>query len=391
MRILAIETSCDETALALIEILETTSAGPKFKILANQLVSQMKLHAEFGGVFPTLAKREHARAIGPLFTKLLDEAKLSITYKPETDRTEIIRELLIREPEVFLYFAEHIIKMENPGVDAIAVTAGPGLEPALWVGINFARALATLWHIPLIPANHMEGHIVSIVAQESGTTFSMPPLSFPALSLLVSGGHTELVLVEDWLKYKKIGETRDDAVGEAFDKVARMLGLPYPGGPEISRLADEARRLGLPSTTTFPRPMLTSPDFDFSFSGLKTSVLYHIRDLPKPLSTTDIQNIARAFEDAAIDVLVKKTMRAIEMNNVQTVLVGGGVANNNHLQRTLRDTIASEHPDIKVYFPRVDFSTDNALMIGIAGFLHIKDGTAGTHIEPLKAQGNLSL
>src|SRR3989344_915417 len=221
--ILGIETSCDETALALID-------GKK--ILANITLSQAKIHAQYGGVFPMLAKREHAKNLLPIFKKILETAGLSkpnqskIPAKNHSDILEKIRMILEREPELLEQFLEFAPTIEKPPIDAIAVTKGPGLEPALWVGINFAKALATIWNIPIIPINHMEGHIVSaLLCQNESSKFQVPNFRFPAIALLISGGHTELVLMKDWFDYEIIGATKDDAVGEAFDKVARILGL----------------------------------------------------------------------------------------------------------------------------------------------------------------------
>ncbi len=233
MRILAIETSCDDTGIAVLEI--KGGKNPIFKILAEGISSQVKIHAEYGGVFPALAKREHIKNLPILLDKVLKKAKLENKKIP---------------------------------VDIVAVTSGPGLEPALWTGIVFAKELGEKWNIPVIPVNHMEGHILSVFGKNKGA-FQIPKIEFSALALLVSGGHTELVLMKDWLKYKVIGETLDDAAGEAFDKVARMLGLPYPGGPEISKLAEQGRKENIKYDFKLPRPMMYSKNYDFSFSGLK--------------------------------------------------------------------------------------------------------------------------
>ena len=402
MKLLAIETSCDETAIALIEVKKptrNTSAGKegskvKFKILGNEISSQIEIHKEYGGVFPALAKREHIKNLPLVLDKVLKQSKIK-----EKDLKKI---------------------------NAITVTTGPGLEPALWTGIVFAKELSQKYNIPIIPVNHMEGHIFSIFPKK-GKTFVVENKKelFPMLTLLVSGGHTELVLIKDWQKYKKLGQTRDDAAGEAFDKVARMLSLPYPGGPEISRLAEKEReylipllRGGLkskggcipppPSGTpqeenfTFPRPMIYSKDYDFSFSGLKTSVLYLIRDLKEKnsniLNNINIkQKIAREFEDAVVETLVHKTIKAIKQYKIQTLIVGGGVSANTYLQEQMKKAIKEINfsspttKKIKVHFPSKALTGDNAIMIGIAGYFRIKNKNNIKNTKNIKADGNLSL
>src|SRR3989344_7855337 len=251
MFILSIETSCDETALSIIET-DGTLPSVTFRVLADNTLSQIAVHKEYGGVFPMLAKREHARSLVPLFIKTLQDAgfyKKTSRHVIESPLRKDFRDILDHEPELFAQFITEIPHVDRPPFDAIAVTRGPGLEPALWVGLNFAKALSLIWKIPVIPVNHMEGHLLSPlltrIAPETSSRekkrneredvrYTFAPATFPLLGLLVSGGHTELVLMHDWGAYEVIGETRDDAVGEAFDKVARMLGLPYPGGPEIS-------------------------------------------------------------------------------------------------------------------------------------------------------------
>ena len=250
MRILAIETSCDETAIAILEC-KGDKNHAEFTVLGNALLSQIDIHQEYGGVFPALAKREHAKNLVPILESALEEAELlheDTQAIPEETRAKI-SEILSREPGLAEQFFEFVTECEPPEIDAIAVTAGPGLEPALWVGINFAKALALLWEKSLVAVNHMEGHIIAALAKELpynptntlpiSTRFNLviSDVKMPVLALLISGGHTELVLMKEWLQYELVGATRDDAVGETFDKVARMLGLPYPGGPEISRLA----------------------------------------------------------------------------------------------------------------------------------------------------------
>jgi N6-L-threonylcarbamoyladenine synthase len=231
----------------------------------------------------------------------------------------------------------------------------------------------------------MEGHILSSLFNET----SFPDIAFPALSLLISGGHTELVLMEDWTKYKVIGETRDDAVGEAFDKSARMLGLPYPGGPEISARARSARAKNLPLFKEFPRPMLDADNLDFSFSGLKTAVRYAIAE--RTLTDDEVSAVARDFEDAVTEVLLKKSRRAIDTHGVQTLIVGGGVSANTHIRDTFTSFFEKEHPHLSVHFPPQKLSTDNSVMIALAGHAHTKSALTHTQFENIRADGNLSI
>ncbi len=427
MKILAIETSCDETAIAIVEVtkvknstsIKTKANKVKFKTLGNEISSQIELHREYGGVFPMMAKREHGKNILGVLEKALKEAKLYklnkiVIYNNKLEKK--IEKILDREQGIQERWKKIMSQIKKPDIDAIAVTTGPGLEPALWVGISFAKALSTYWNIPIVPVNHMEGHVFSIFPKESKTFIVENKKElFPMLSLLVSGGHTELVLVKDWMKYKKIGQTRDDAAGEAFDKVARMLGLPYPGGPEISKLANierndslrtvlkEAPKDGPFPVISFPRPMIYTKDYDFSFSGLKTAVLYLIRDLkeknPNILEDINIkQKIACEFENAVVETLVHKTIKAIKEYKIKTLIVGGGVSANSYLQKqmgleikNLAKSDFTRFKDLKVYFPSRALTGDNALMIAIAGYYQYQNKKIAKNINSIKAQGNLSL
>jgi N6-L-threonylcarbamoyladenine synthase len=384
MRILAIETSCDETALALIEA--SFSPAPTFKVLGESLYSQTELHAQYGGVFPMMAKREHCKNLVPLLVALF--AKTGIAGAPHSVSASTKQEialLLERESDLSDLLMQEIDTLPVPDIDCIAVTVGPGLEPCLWTGINFARVLATLWKAPVVPANHMEGHIYSVLAGSAAETRT--ELAFPALALLISGGHTELVYVRGYGTYEIIGKTRDDAVGEAFDKVARILGLPYPGGPKLSALAAEARAKQLPAVFPVPRPMLHSKDLDFSFSGLKTAVLYGTQKLGT-LDETQKAAIARETEDAIVEVLTEKTRDALERFPAQSLIVGGGVIANSRIRTTL-ETLARDR-GIAFHMPTKELSTDNAVMIGLAGAFGFRAGKT-IPLEGLKAEGNLSL
>lgn len=398
MKILAIETSCDETGIAILE-----QAGPNnISIIGNALSSQIEIHAKYGGVFPTLAKRAHAEKMVPLLTQALDEAYLLEAAENKNHlRSGVLDFLDEKETQLKENLSPFLTYYQKPNIDYIAVTVGPGLEPALWVGVNTARALGEVWGIPVIPINHMEGHVVTAAfVTEDKKNFSLTNLQFPVISLLVSGGHTEIVLTESFGSYKKIGQTRDDAVGEAFDKVARMLGLPYPGGPAVSRLAKEFRETnsstGGENPFIMPRPMMYSDDYDFSFSGIKTAMLYAIRDLTnqntREITEEEKMALACAFEDAAIEVLIHKTLKAVEEYQAQTIIVGGGVAGNTYLKSELAKAVEKKFPNVNLLFPEQWLATDNAVMIGMAAMSQVFSGEIKTrNPEELRADGNLSL
>lgn len=390
MKILSIETSADETAVSVVSV---TGDFPEatYELQGNALKTQIEMHQQYGGIFPSMAKREHAKALVPLLTTALKEADLLTEAASELSQlqTEQLCELLHREPGMADTFITFLETHEQPDIDVIAVTAGPGLEPALWVGVNFAKALALTWDTPVVPVNHMEGHILASI-YDSDEDDALSKIAFPALALLISGGHTELVLVKQWGRYEKIGQTRDDAVGEAFDKVARLMGLPYPGGPEIGKLAQKARTKNLPPYTDLPTPMLHSGDLDFSFSGLKTAVRYAIAD--KELTETDMQALARDFEDAVGTVLLKKCVDAIDTHDIQTLVVGGGVSASQYLRGLFQLKLAETHPDLAVYFPMPGLSTDNSIMIALAGHAKLDSKlTPQAANELIKADGNKSL
>jgi len=390
MRILSIETSCDETA---ISIVEATGDFPDatYEILGNALYSQIDVHKEYGGVFPALAKREHIKTVVPMLKKALEEAELLVNSTSDLGQEliEKLYTLLMREEglaeELITFFETH----EIPKIDLIAVTSGPGLEPALWVGINFAKALSAILRSPVVPINHMEGHIMASIFDVVEDD-KLAHIVFPAVALLISGGHTELILLKDWVTYEKIGATKDDAVGEAFDKVARMMGLPYPGGPEVSKRAKLAREKKLPPfKADLPRPMINSNDLSFSFSGLKTSVRYAIEG--KTLSEEEVLALCRDFEDAVTEVLLKKSKDALDMYGATTLIIGGGVSANEYIRRTFQGELLSSHPDVEVYFPQNKLSTDNSIMIALAGHAHKDHASTAGAIAYIKADGNRSL
>ena len=391
MRILSVETSCDETAIAIVEATGDEKSA-RFTVLGNALISQIEIHKEYGGVFPALAKREHAKNLVPLLDAALEEAELlrEDTQSIPEETRDAITEMLSREPGLAEAFFDFVSECEPPAIDAIAVTAGPGLEPALWVGINFAKALALLWQKPLVAVNHMEGHVMAALAKNDGEQLVIKDVAMPTLALLISGGHTELVLMKEWLEYEMVGQTLDDAVGEAFDKVARMLGLPYPGGPEVSRLAELVRageRAASDPTYALPRPMLNDATCDFSFSGLKTAVLYLLKKNPE-MSEREKQHLAHEFENAVTEVLWKKTARALEETGAKTLVIGGGVSANTHIRRVFKHSVDIGYPQITLRIPSEALTTDNAIMIALAGYYRARREDAAGDI---KASGNRSL
>ena len=290
------------------------------------VASQIKDHAKYGGVVPEIAARKH---VDVLFG-LLEAAGI--------DRS-------------------------GNGIDAIAVTRGPGLAPALRVGVAAAKTLSLLWSKPLVGANHLEGHIYSTVLnQKTRKPENQITLQFPAICLLVSGGHTEIVLMKDHGVYEHIGETRDDAAGEAFDKVAKLLNLGYPGGPIVSKKATE----GDSTVIEFPRPMMDSGDYDFSFSGLKTAVLYHQQDNPKDRT----EDVCASFQEAVVDVLVSKTMKAVVEYQPKAIILGGGVSANERLRSQLSE--AAEGAGVEFYAAPIEYTGDNAAMIAAAGYFRAR-------------------
>ncbi len=380
MKILGIETSCDETAICFVEAEGIFGSDFRFQILGNALYSQIAIHAPWGGVFPNLAKREHAKNLVPLLERVLSTARLQTRGESLTVPTKAeLEAILSREPELFEMLETFLKTHVKPWIDAIAVTAGPGLEPALWVGVNFARALSLLWNVPIIAVNHLEGHIA--MAGMNGDR--IVKFEFPALALIISGGHTEIDLVREWPRFETIGGTRDDAVGEAFDKVARMLGIPYPGGAELSKLSAKARQYGIVTKEKLPRPMLREDNFDFSFSGLKSAVRRIVDD--RTLNDDEKMAIALEFENAVADVLATKMTRAAEEYSAKALLVGGGVSANAFIKQRLAESL-----DIPVLAPPAELATDNALMIALAGYFHaLKYEFANP--ATLRANGNLRL
>ncbi len=410
MKILGIESSCDDTSVALIE---ATKSG--FIVLSEKTASQIDIHKKYGGVIPEIAGRKHAEKILPIIEEVLKEGMINASLS--NDKTT--EELAFITP------------------DCIAVTAGPGLMTGLLVGTEVAKTLSYLWNIPVVRTNHIEGHIYSVllnspmpslhpefrtkggdhmataVKEESNntklqntkkqslvTSYQSPvtSLQFPALCLIVSGGHTELILMKEHGNYEKVGGTRDDAAGECFDKVAKLINLDYPGGPKISKYAE----LGSPTAIPFPRPMLHSDDLDMSFSGLKTAVLYwlkenaELKDSIFNLQSSILNDLCASFQQAIIDVLIKKTLKASKQYNPKTIILAGGVSANKKLRNDLKNEINHQFHDslegkshserispVEFMIPNSHYSMDNAAMIAVAGYYHAikKDFTPWQKLE----------
>jgi len=376
MKILSIETSCDDTGIA---VLETSNSGD-FKVLSNIVSSQIKIHKKYGGVFPAMAKREHQKNLVPVLISALKESKL-LEKGDENIKTDELKNILERENVLHKKIIPFLKKYKKPNIDLISITNGPGLEPCLWVGVNLAKTLSYCWDIPLVSVNHIESHILV-------NYLNNKKIQLPALSLVVSGGHTQLILMEKIGKYTILGETRDDAAGECFDKTAKILGLEYPGGPVISKLAKKAKRN---YNINLPRPMINTKDYDFSFSGLKTAVLYfhQKQDKKTQKSKEYINQMCFEIQQSIIDVLIKKTIKAAKDYNVKTIILGGGVSANKELQKQFENKIQKELPDTKYLFPdQSSLSTDNGLMTAITSFYHKKETTSW---QKLEADANLRI
>ncbi len=389
MKLLSIETSCDETAFACFE----WTSGNEFMILSEQLNSQIDVHKEYGGVYPALAKREHTKNVYPLFIATLVEAQL---LKERAEKISIPAELIGQIESILERDHENLERLkkfyetyEIPAVDAIAVTYGPGLEIALWTGFNFARALAVLLDAELVPTNHMEGHIyASLIENIQENQFRLVDPGYPYLSLLISGGHTELIVAEAEHEYTKIGQTLDDAVGEAYDKSARLLGIPYPGGPEISKLAEKYSESTEPLNLKIelPRPMIHSGDYNFSFSGLKTAVR-KITEQHTDHSPEFKQALSFELEEAIAEVLIKKSKSAIDGYGPQSFVIGGGVSANSRLRKEFTDLC--ENQGLNLMLPDRKYTGDNAVMIGIAGYRRLINKKHDPTID--RVVGRLSL
>ncbi|MDP2705713.1 MAG: tRNA (adenosine(37)-N6)-threonylcarbamoyltransferase complex transferase subunit TsaD [bacterium] len=340
IRILAIETSCDETAFALIEA-SGPITNPNFKIKKSVISSQIAIHAEWGGVVPNIAKREHEKSLPLIFKK---------SFLP-------------------------LIK-KGLNIDVLTITVGPGLAPCLWAGVNFAKTIQKEYFpkAKIIGANHLEGHLYSFLATNPKDKEKL----FPAIGLIASGGHTILLLMKSLTQWQKIGETRDDAVGETFDKVGRMLKLPYPGGPQIERIASQGRPI-----INFPRPMINQKNYDFSFAGLKTALLYYLRD--HQINEQEKNDVAASFQAAAVETLTTKTIKAAEDFKARSIILAGGVAANKSLRANLKKE--GKKRKIKFFAPANKLNTDNAAMVGVAAYINFLQKKN----RPIKAQADLTV
>lgn len=353
MLILGIETSCDDTGIAVIRV--SGKQKPIFEILSNVVSSQIKTHAPYGGVVPNLAAREHLKNIEPCLKTAIKEANVKINQ-----------------------------------IDLIAVTIGPGLIPSLLIGVNFAKALAYKYKISIVEINHIEGHIVAALTDENSKLF-------PAIALVVSGGHTQLVLVKKMGDYKIIGETRDDAAGECFDKVAKLLNLGYPGGPKISAMAEKFNPPAGGPNFKLPRPMINHKNYDFSFSGLKTAVLYLVMAQNSKLhayrqagKTQDfIQELCHETQQAIIDVLISKTLRSAKDYRAKTIILAGGVAANRELRIQVSEAIKKQIPNSLFLIPDSKLCTDNGAMIAMTGFFN--QNKTSKNYNKIKANANLRI
>ncbi|MEA2092388.1 MAG: tRNA (adenosine(37)-N6)-threonylcarbamoyltransferase complex transferase subunit TsaD [Patescibacteria group bacterium] len=356
MIILAIETSCDDTGIALLK-----KEKGKIKTIASVVSSQNEVHEKWGGVYPSEAKREHQKNLIPALIAVLQ--KSNFLKKGETSKHPEVEKILWRETILLSNLKDFLKKYRIKKIDAIAVTVGPGLDPCLWVGVNFARAFSLCLDTPIIPVNHIKAHI-------SFFLFSDKDIAFPVVALIASGGHTELVLMKNIHSYQVLGRTRDDAAGECFDKSARVLGLGYPGGPKIAAEAAKFSILNSQFSIKLPKPMKYSDDYDFSFSGLKTAVLYDFRSRDKNTQQNKeyITLMAKEVEESITDVLIFKLEKALKEYNAKTVIIGGGVTANKTLQKKAKE-MTSKFEGIKLLIPSINLATDNAEMIGATAFM----------------------
>ncbi len=345
MKILAIETSCDDTSIAIVDC-QGDLNNLQFTVLSNVISSQIKIHQKFGGVVPNLASREHAKNILPVLESARRQAKMS--YQ------QIARE-----------------------IDLIAVTIGPGLIPSLLIGVNFARSLSYFLNKPMVEVNHLAGHLYSCWLSASQKNYHFK-VEFPLVTLLVSGGHTQLYYLKNITDIQLMGETRDDASGECFDKIAKILNLGYPGGPEIAKQASQFKSSMLNSKfqVRLPRPMINSNDYDFSFAGLKTAVLYLVEKLKKQkLYNASIKKyICFDAQEAVCEVLTYKTIKLAKDVKAKTILISGGVSANQRLRQMLKEKTEQKLPQAAFYAPEMNFCTDNAAMIASAGYINFLEG-----------------
>lgn len=356
IKILAVETSCDETSAAVLEF-NKNAKSLEINLISNIVSSQIKLHAKYKGVYPELASREHVKNILPVISAAIN------------NKTKI----------------KDISLDKIKDIDYLAVTQGPGLIGSLLSGTQTVKNLSYLFKKPVILVNHLEGHMYASILE-----IQQNQIIFPIIALIVSGGHTTLVIIKNHFKYEIIGQTNDDAAGEAYDKVSTMLDLGYPGGPIIDEYAKKYINLAKNDSFEFPRPMLNSGKYDFSFSGLKTSVLYFLKKYKKPYSEKLKAKVAYKFQEAVIDVLVYKTIKAVKKFNAKTIIISGGVAANSRLRERIFEKAAHDKILAKILIPSGKYCTDNAAMIAAAAVYKILAGKVSTWYD-IKANANLKL
>ncbi|MFA7715303.1 MAG: tRNA (adenosine(37)-N6)-threonylcarbamoyltransferase complex transferase subunit TsaD [Candidatus Paceibacterota bacterium] len=405
MIILGIETSCDDTCAAIIEVeLSKKNGGGSpsfdfnedgFKILSNIVSSQVKVHRKYGGVFPSLAKREHQKNLAPVIAKAIKAGKIKNEKgkeRPEEikQKEKELKDIFTKDDGFLKTVLSFLKKTKKPKIDALAVTIGPGLEPSLWQGINFSRALSLWWDLPIIPINHIEGHILANFIIDRKILPEKIDDLFPAICLIASGGHTQLVLMERIGSYRTLGESRDDAAGECLDKTARILGLSYPGGPIIYEIAKNFKPEKSKITVKLPRPMIFSKNYDFSFSGLKTAVLYEFkkREIKTQRSKEYIRAMAYEIQKSIIDTLTYKTLKAAKLFQARSIIMGGGVTANEDLKKRFLEETPKLYPQALFLSPAKNLSTDNAAMVCIAALFNLDKITSWKNLE---ADANLRI
>lgn len=370
MKILSIETSCDETAIAIVKF----KKNGDFKILSNKIASQIQIHKPYGGVVPNLARRAHQKNLIPLLKQALKKGnfkKIKNKIEIKNYKKKNLNFILNREPELLKRFLQFLKSFKNIklDIDLIGVTVGPGLEPALWTGINFARALSFCFNIPIVEINHIEGHIASnfikIIKKENLKNKKENYKNlFPSICLVISGGHTMLILMKNFCKYKILGETLDDAAGEAFDKAAKILNLGYPGGPVIEKLAKKAKNKKL---YKFTPPMWKHPSNNFSFSGLKTALI----NLKNKTKKIKINEMCYSFQHALFLSIYDRIILAHKKEKIHRLVLSGGVAANRTLIEFLKQKLKDKN--IKVFAPKIEYCTDNGAMVALRTYLLIKN------------------
>lgn len=388
MRILGIDTSCDDTCVAILEI-----KNKEIEILSSFVSSQIKIHKKYGGVHPFLAKREHKKNLIFIVKKALKKANLLKKRKVPLKNSFLeIKKFFKKDKDFFEKIRNFLKEYFPPKIDLISVTVGPGLEPCLWQGINLAKSFSFFWQKPILPINHIEAHIFSSFLKKENFPLLLKGEIFPAISLVVSGGHTQLILVKKIGEYKILGSTRDDAAGECLDKTARILGFSYPGGPIIEKIAEKLKEKKF--HIKLPRPLFYSKDYDFSFSGLKTAVLYEFREnFPKKREERKIyiKEMAREIQEAIFDVLLKKSLSAVKEFKAKSLILGGGVVANKKLRKKFINSILKEKINVNIFIPEIIFSTDNAAPVALVGYLHRKEKINFKNLDKIKARANLKI